>query len=184
MFQRLSRQILTELTQVLAAVKDEEFLAFERALLGGRRIFVTGQGRTGLALRAFAMRLMQMGIESFVVGETTTPPITPRDLLVAASGTGRTATTTLRVRQAKELGAPVVLLTAHPETELSRQVDLVVTIPAATRLRLQDEVPSRQFGGSLFEQALFLFLDATTQALVASGEVTISEMTERHANLE
>jgi 6-phospho-3-hexuloisomerase len=183
-FQRLSRQILSELTQVLGAVKDDEFLAFQRALLGGRRIFVTGQGRTGLALRAFAMRLMQMGIESFVVGETTTPPITPRDLLVAGSGTGRTATTALRVRQAKELGAPVVLLTAHPETELARQVDLVVTIPAATRLRLQDEAPSQQFGGSLFEQALCLFLDTMVQALVTSGAVSVREMTERHANLE
>lgn len=184
MFQRLSREILKELSEVLSQVKDEEFLAFQRALLGGRRIFVTGQGRTGLLLRTFAMRLMQMGLESFVVGETTTPPITPKDLLVAGSGTGLTATTALRVRQAKQLGAPVVLLTAHPETELARMADLVVTIPAATRLRLKDELPSQQFGGSLFEQALLLFLDTAAQALVASGEVTIEEMAERHANLE
>jgi len=183
-FQDLSREILDELARVLSAVSDEEFLAFQEALLGGRRIFVTGQGRTGLVLRTFAMRLMQMGIVSFVVGETATPPITPRDLLVAGSGTGRTATTTLRIRQAKELGAPVVLLTAHSETELADYADLVVTIPAATRLRLQDELPSQQFGGSLFEQALLLFLDTAAQALVASGQVTIQEMTERHANLE
>ena len=184
MFQRLSQEILDELAQVLGEVKDEEFRAFQEALLGGRRIFVTGQGRTGLVLRTFAMRLMQMGLESFVVGETATPPITPRDLLVAGSGTGRTATTTLRLGQAKELGAPVVLLTAHPETDLARRADLVVTIPAATRLRLEDELPSQQFGGSLFEQALLLFLDAAALALVASGEVTVQEMTERHANLE
>ncbi len=215
MFERLSRDILNELARVLGQVKDEELLAFQRALLSGkvrlsrlspmpagedlvserpdgqpesgratRRVFVTGQGRTGLMLRAFAMRLMQMGLQSFVVGETATPPITPEDLLVAGSGTGRTATTALRVRQAKELGAPVVLLTAHPETDLAGEADLVVTIPAATRLRLEDEVPSEQFGGSLFEQALLLFLDTAAQALIASGEVTVQEMTERHANLE
>jgi len=183
-FQKLSRDILGELSQVLSEVKDDEFLRFRRALLGGRRIFVTGQGRTGLVLRAFAMRLMQMGIFSFVVGETTTPPITPGDLLIAGSGTGRTSTTALRLSQAKELGAPVVLLTAHPGTELAGIADIVVTIPAATRLRLEDELPSLQFGGSLFEQALMLFLDTAAQALLESGEATIQEMTERHANLE
>jgi len=183
-FEQLSNEILAELSRALAAVQDEKFLAFQRALLEGRRIFVAGQGRTGLVLRAFAMRLMQMGMSSFVVGESTTPPITPEDLLVAASGTGRTATTALRVSQAKGLGAPVVLLTAHPETELAQEADLVITIPAATRLRLQDEPPSQQFGGSLFEQALFLFLDVAARALVTTGAVTIEEMTERHANLE
>ena len=43
MFQRLSQEILDELAQVLGKVKDEEFRAFQKALLGGRRIFVTGQ---------------------------------------------------------------------------------------------------------------------------------------------
>jgi len=183
-FQTHSRLILDELGRVLSEVKDDEFLQFQRALVAGRRIFVTGQGRTGLVLRAFAMRLMQMGIPSFVVGETTTPPITPADLLIAGSGTGRTSTTALRARQAKELGAPVVLLTAHPQTELAGIADTVVTIPAATRLRLQDELPSQQFGGSLFEQALMLFLDTSAQVLVETGAATIQEMTERHANLE
>ena len=184
MVQELWHEILNEMARVLGQVKDEESRAFQRAILAGRRIFVTGQGRTGLVLRAFAMRLMQMGLKSFVVGETTTPPITPDDLLVAASGTGRTTTTALRIRQAKELGAPVVLLTAHPETDLAAEADLVVTIPAATRLRLEDELPSQQFAGSLFEQALFVFLDASTHALIASGQVTVQEMADRHANLE
>ena len=49
------------------------------------RIFLTGFGRSGLALQAFAMRLAQLGKETFFVGDTTTPAIQDKDLLIIAS---------------------------------------------------------------------------------------------------
>ena len=34
-----------------------------------------GAGRSGLVAKAFAMRLMHLGLEAFVVGETITPAL-------------------------------------------------------------------------------------------------------------
>ena len=66
----------------------------DKALLGplnqSERIFLAGAGRSGLALKSFAMRLTQLSKQAFVVGETTTPAITASDLLVIASSSGET----------------------------------------------------------------------------------------------
>ena len=54
----------------------EEFLdedainEFEDIIMNSKNVFVTGAGRSGLAAKAFAMRLMHLGISSYVVGET------------------------------------------------------------------------------------------------------------------
>ena len=51
-----------------------------------------GAGRSGLVAKAFAMRLMHLGFTAYVVGETITPAMRPKDLLVIFSGSGRTKT--------------------------------------------------------------------------------------------
>ena len=58
--------------------------------MGARTVFVAGSGRSGLAMRSFAMRLIHLGLSAHVVGETTTPRITDRDLLLIGSGSGST----------------------------------------------------------------------------------------------
>ena len=49
-----------------------------------------GAGRSGLAAKAFAMRLMHLGFNVYLVGETTTPAVQPDDLVIAVSGSGET----------------------------------------------------------------------------------------------
>ena len=46
------------------------------------RIFLTGSGRSGLALKAFEMRLSQLGKSVFFIGDTNTPAIDSEDLLI------------------------------------------------------------------------------------------------------
>jgi 6-phospho-3-hexuloisomerase len=41
-------------------------------------------------VKAFAMCLMQMGIDAYVVGETVTPNLEKEDLLIIGSGSGET----------------------------------------------------------------------------------------------
>lgn len=55
---------------------------FADAILKADRIFVAGAGRSGFVARAFANRLMHMGLTVFFVGEPTTPAIKAGDLLV------------------------------------------------------------------------------------------------------
>ena len=53
-------------------------------------MFCAGAGRSGFQVKGFAMRLMHMGISSYVVGETCTPNIKEGGLLVICSGSGET----------------------------------------------------------------------------------------------
>ena len=87
---RYIRQVLEELEGALSAISPGEAEAFADAILDAERIFVAGAGRSGLAAKAFAMRLMHLGLPVFVAGETTTPGIRAGDLLVIGSGSGAT----------------------------------------------------------------------------------------------
>ena len=75
------------------------------------RVFVLGAGRSGLALRMTAMRLMHLGLEVHVVGEVTTPAIVEHDLLITASGSGTTAGILRAAHTAIERGAQVAAIT-------------------------------------------------------------------------
>ena len=39
---------------------------FENIIISSKNIFVTGAGRSGLAAKAFAMRLMHLGLSAYV----------------------------------------------------------------------------------------------------------------------
>ncbi|HID41529.1 MAG TPA: 6-phospho-3-hexuloisomerase, partial [Pyrodictium sp.] len=47
----------------------------EKAYRSGHKVLVMGAGRSGLVGRAFAMRLMHLGFNVYVLGETITPSI-------------------------------------------------------------------------------------------------------------
>jgi hypothetical protein len=54
--------ILNELERTLAAVSEVEIAVAQRMILTANRVFLTGAGRTGLALKMIAMRLMHLGL--------------------------------------------------------------------------------------------------------------------------
>ena len=140
------------------------------------RIFVYGAGRSGLMLRAFAMRLAQMGRTVYVVGETVTPAIEENDLLLIASASGKTESALRYAQIASRLGARVACITATAESALASCADAVICLPAPTK----DTPDTRSIMGTLFEQAVLLFGDAVISAL----DTDPAQMRARHANLE
>ncbi|WP_442588835.1 6-phospho-3-hexuloisomerase [Pedobacter sp. AW31-3R] len=146
-------------------------------------IFLAGAGRSGLALRAAAMRLMHFGLKVFVVGETTTPAIKQGDLLIAASGSGTTSTIVRAAEKAKASGAEVVALSTTTDSPLAKLSALVLILPAAQKEDHGKSI-SEQYAGSLFEQALLLLTDAIFQTLWGIDNEPAEEMWKRHANLE
>jgi 6-phospho-3-hexuloisomerase len=148
-----------------------------------KRVFVVGAGRTGLALKAAAMRLMHLGLKVFVVGETTTPAIQAGDLLLAGSGSGTTSTIVKAAEKAKAAGAQVVAISTTTDSPLAALATLVVVLPAAQK---QDHggTISQQYAGSLFEQSVLLLTDAIFQTLWALDGTPAEELWKRHANLE
>jgi 6-phospho-3-hexuloisomerase len=147
------------------------------------RIFVVGAGRTGLALKAAAMRLMHLGLTVFVVGETTTPAIKAGDLLLAGSGSGTTSTIVKAAEKAAAVGAQILAISTTTDSPLAALATQLLVLPAAQK---QDHggTISQQYAGSLFEQSVLLLTDAIFQTLWALDGTPAEELWKRHANLE
>lgn len=87
---KYAQQIIEELQHSISQLDHQEAERMAELLLQSNKVFVAGAGRSGLMGRAFAMRLMHVGKEVYVVGETVTPGIEPGDVLVLGSGSGET----------------------------------------------------------------------------------------------
>jgi 6-phospho-3-hexuloisomerase len=179
------REVLRELDRTLAAISTEEADRLLAAVMEAPRVFVAGAGRSGLAIKAFAMRLMHMGRQVFVAGEIVTPAVGAGDLLIVGSGSGETASLRAMAERAKSLGAKVALVTIFPESAIGKIADVVVTIPAPTpKSSSRGQAPSIQPMGSLFEQTMLIFFDLLILQLMEKAAVDSAAMFERHANLE
>jgi 6-phospho-3-hexuloisomerase len=181
-FGESARAILEELTRTLSGVSEEGIAAFRQVLSESKTVFVTGEGRSGLVARCFAMRLMHLGVTAHVVGGTTTPAFGKQDLLVAVSGSGETDLTCTVARLAKEAGGRVAVVTASSTSPLTTAADLVLLIPA--QHRSTSDTGSIQYGRSLFEQAALLVLDIVALQLQRDLAQPQDEMNARHANIE
>ncbi|MBE7554603.1 MAG: 6-phospho-3-hexuloisomerase [Anaerolineales bacterium] len=178
-------QILAELQTTLPGVAAEPGDRLTEAIMEADKIFVSGAGRSGLVLKAFAMRLMHLGFQVHVVGETTTPGITATDLLLIGSGSGTTSTLVVIANEARRVGAKVALITSRTGSPIGQVADIVLTIPASTPKVANPIYPqSIQPMGSLFEQVMLLTLDALILMLMAKTNLDSGAMFMRHANLE
>jgi 6-phospho-3-hexuloisomerase len=175
--------LLKELERTLAAVSEAEIAVAQEMILVARRVFVTGAGRSGLALKMAAMRLMHLGLVVHVAGEVTAPAINQGDLLLVASGSGTTAGAVHAVEVARKVQAAVLALTAAPASKLGQLAQGLIVIPAATK---QDHggVRSEQYAGALFEQSVLLVMDAIFQVMWRKRGESAEELWKRHANLE
>ncbi len=176
--------ILSEVQGALGRVSLDGLERLTAEILTARRIYVAGGGRSGLMARALAMRLMHLGLVTYVVGETTTPAIQRGDLLLACSASGQTHVTVLVSEVAREVGARVFAITAMPESPMARQADETIIIPAPSKRTSPETTPSAQYGGSLFEQALLVLLDAVSAEIGRRLGTPPQELQSRHANLE
>ena len=179
-----TKAIINEIDYVLDGIKEDEFKKFVTAINSSKNIFVTGQGRSGLVARTFAMRLTHIGFSCHIVGDTTTPNIDAGDMLIVCSSSGTTSISCHIAGLAKHLNAQVVVITAHPDSELSDYASLTIEIPAGDTDQVIQSQRTAQFRSTLFEQACLVYLDAVILTLVRLLNREEVEMMKRHANLE
>jgi 6-phospho-3-hexuloisomerase len=184
-FEKNLSAIRSEIDETLSRISSREVDLLRDSIGKAERIFCAGAGRSGLVMRTFAMRLMQMGFQAFVVGETITPAITGKDLLIIGSGSGETGSLLTMAHKAKDAGAPLVLLTVLPGSSIGSCADVTVAIPATTpKARASSRTRSVQSKGSLFEQSMFLLLEAVVLSLMQQRGFDPDSIMTRHANLE
>ena len=154
-------------------------MLFGRHLRFGLSLGLTGGfGRSGLVGKCFAMRLKHLGKEVYVVGETICPAIEKGDVLVAVSFSGNRFGVLHAARVARDSGAVVVSLTSSTGSELIKLSDTVIRFPD------KGVSQSVQAGNSLFEQSVFLFLEAFILFYQRKAHIRKAVMKKVHTNLE
>lgn len=178
----LYQQALGELGGVLARLDTAEVDAAVAALAGAHRIACYGVGREGLQVRGLAMRLHHLGLHASVVGDMTTPPVGPGDLLLVSAGPGAFSTVLALMGEATAAGAQTLVVTAQ-DGEAARRADLVLHVPAQT---MADDAGGSSVlpMGSLYEGALYVLFEVMVLQLRGRLGVPRDAMRARHTNLE
>lgn len=174
-----SMQIVKEIERTLSGVNSAIGEDIVNMIISAKRVFVAGAGRSLLMLRGFAMRLMHLGLTSYVVGETVTPSIHNGDLLIIGSGSGETASLVKTAEKAKSLGVDVALITKFQQSTIGIMADCVLAMETPT------DFSSIQLGGSCFEQSMLILYDSFVLQVAEKLKLDANENLKlRHANLE
>ena len=173
---------------------EEDIAKFIEIITTADNIFVTGAGRSGLAAKAFAMRLMHLGLSSYVVGETISPAINAGDCILAISGSGETNTIVTAAKISKKRGAKVLALTSYPQSSLGQLADCIIHVKGRTKVEVDDEnYLKRQIKGNYtsltplgtaFELTSLVFLDGLVSELMEAMGKTEEDLKNRHTVLE
>jgi 6-phospho 3-hexuloisomerase len=162
-------------------VPREQLDAFVSALQPARRVFLYGRGRSGFVARAFAVRLMHLGFQTYVIGETITAPVKRDDVVILVSGSGETYPVVMTAELGRRQGATVISVTASRDSQIARLAHIVVPlIPPDGNGQRARLAPL----GTLFETSAWLFFDAIVAILMQKLGETEESMRRRHATLE
>ena len=188
------KAILDNIESAQGFLDEKAIDEFEDVIIKANNVFVTGAGRSGLAAKAFAMRLMHLGLSAYVVGETISPAINKGDCIIAISGSGETNTIVSAANIAKNRGSKVLAVTSYPESALGQLADGCLFVKGRTKQEVDDEnYMKRQIHGNYtsltplgtaFELTTLVFLDAIVSELMEKMEQTESDLKARHTVLE
>ena len=193
------QQMAATITKTADMLDQDQMVAFFQEMLSAKRVYVAGAGRSGFIAKAFGLRLMHLGLDVYVVGETITPAFRSGDTLVVFSGSGETHSMVSICGTAKELGGKVCLITGSPDSKMSRMADCVVNLGDLTGYYRKDKnsFEIRQLTGkyrsvtsafaplgTLFETLALIFSDAVISALMESKKAEILDMQRRLTNVE
>lgn len=186
-------EIVDNINAVSAELDEKIIMEMLDILTSSRNVFLLGQGRSGLVARAFAMRLMHLGMGVYVVGETITPSINEDDCLIAISGSGETSYILSTAKIAKKRGAKIVSVTSYDDSSLGKMSDLIISIKGRTKIDSEKNYIKRQINGrhqslsplgTLFEVTTLIFLDGVIAQLMDRMGKTENDLKQRHTVLE
>jgi 6-phospho-3-hexuloisomerase len=193
------QQMAVTIQKTACMLDQDQMATFFQEMLSAQRVYVAGAGRSGFIAKAFGLRLMHLGLDVYVVGETITPAFRSGDTLVVFSGSGETHSMVSICGTAKELGGKVCLITASPDSKMSRMAECIVNLGDLTGYYQKDKnsFEIRQLTGkyrsvtsafaplgTLFETLALIFSDAVISALMEEKKAEILDMQGRITNVE
>jgi 6-phospho-3-hexuloisomerase len=185
--------ILENISDATEFIEEDTINTFMDILTTSKNVFVLGAGRSGLVAKAFGMRLMHLGISTYVVGETIAPAIHEEDCILAISGSGETNSVISPVKIAKNRGSKVLSLTSFVDSTLGILSDSIILVKGRTKIDLEEDYIKRQMDGNYssltplgtaFELTSLIFLDGLITELMYKMGKTESDLKDRHTVLE
>ncbi|MWP60988.1 6-phospho-3-hexuloisomerase [Gilliamella sp. Pas-s25] len=177
-----SQLIIDELNRSVKTLTEQNITNLIQKIQQHNRIFVYGTGRSGLMLKALAMRLMQLGLNAFVVGETTTPSTKQGDLLIVASASGETNSVNMIAESALKQTIDLAIICASPNSTLAKIQTPDIILQSGNKYSTSQI--SQQPLGSLFEQMLLVIFDTVILTMSNQQKGSNDDMAHRHASLE
>ena len=173
--------IQKKIGDILSTVSQDDINKTKEIFLNSNRIFVYGAGRSGLVAKAFAIRLVHLGFQTFVVGETITAPVKKGDSVLIISGSGETIPAVMTAEIAHNLGAEVISITGKKNSGIAKFADITIFISADC-----NETDREKYAplGTLFESTVWILLDGIIADLLDTKGETEDDMRDRHATLE
>jgi 6-phospho-3-hexuloisomerase len=176
-FAESQEYIARRVSESLAGIAPEVIQQTVDLLLKAPKIFVYGAGRSGIIGRAFAMRLVQVGLAAFVIGESTTPIVREGDAVFILSGRGESQSSIQTANIVRREGAQLVVLTGRATSKLAHAANLAIPLEFPEDAHQQELAPL----GTLFESASLQFTDALISAIMRARGESEESMRRRHA---
>lgn len=172
--------VMEEIEGVISKVDRDAFKHFTEEFKREQRIFVDGEGRSGLMAKGFAMRLMHLGYRVYVVGETITPAVEADDIFMAVSGSGESENVLSDAKKAVQKGCSLLVVTSNPESALAKLARSVLIVPGTVKSDTGEKRKSIQLLSSLFDQSLHITLDCICLELSKRDRVSNDQATKTH----
>lgn len=177
--------ILNELKENASRINQAQAEQLIAQIKSAKHIFLQGAGRSGIAARAFANRLLHLGFSVSIVGEISSPHSKSGDLVIIVSGSGETASLKSLAQKAVDSQVDVALITTNLSSTIGKLAKSVVILPGVTKEdnRREENCFSQPMGSS-FEQLAFILFDALVLDLMRVLGETTQTMFPRHADFE
>ena len=179
---RLIEEIMKEINGVMDRFDEINLDQAMTLITKETPVFVDGEGRSGFVGRCFAMRLMHIGYQPYVMGETITPALKTDQVYLAISGSGTTKNTVSNAKAAKKLGLKIIAVTSKEESELGQLADCIIKVPG--RIKGDKKTTSIQLLSSLFDQSVHIVLDELCLKLSRRDHVSDEMAAGNHVNVE
>ncbi len=176
-FLRAVRYIGAKVTEALARIDPPNVSRVVQAIQRAPQVFVYGAGRSGIIARAFAMRLVQVGVTAFVIGESVTPIVRKGDLVVIFSNRGESQSSLQTANIVRREGAELVVITSRGTSKLSHAANHLLLLAFSEDADRPVLAPL----GTLFESGSLRLSDGIIAELMQARGENEESLRQRHA---
>lgn len=139
MTQRVITSYQSIFTHTVGLIDESQIRRTAELMNRSERVFVCGNGSSGIAAREFKLRFMRLGLfvdalDDYLLMQMNAALVKPGMFVIGMSISGKTREIIKSLKLARERGADVLLITANRDESLRREIGEVLPIASDTLL--------------------------------------------------